>query len=208
MSEAQALMTALHQELLRAQSSLSEYELLQALRRAGSPLIPPRPVTDNYELFRLHFRVFNALYRLRDQLRAEQRAELVISALRIELRPYLRARAGLVVADPLRAYYLDVTQLETTTPEDVANLLNHFWALVNGESELLEALRLLGLDRSADYGQIRRRYRQLASRHHPDHGGSTGRLQAINAAMDTLRRHYGHQPTADARFSPKSACAR
>lgn len=208
MSETQALMTALHQELLRAKSGLSEYELLQALRRAGSPLVPPRPVTDNYELFRLHFRVFNALYRLRDQLRAEQRAELIISALRIELRPYLRARAGLVVADPLRAYYLDLTQLETTTPEDVADLLNHFWALVNGESELLEALRLLGLDRSADYGQIRRRYRQLASRHHPDHGGSTGRLQAINAAMDALRRHYGHQPTADARFSPKSACTR
>jgi DnaJ-domain-containing protein 1 len=163
-------------------------------------------VTDNYELFRLHFRVFNALYQLRDQLRAEQRAELIISALRIELRPYLRARPGLIVADPLRAYYLDLTQLETTTPEDVANLLNHFWALVNGESELLEALRLLGLDRSADYGQIRRRYRQLASRHHPDRGGSTGRLQTINAAMDTLRRHYGHQPTADARAqAPASA---
>lgn len=208
MSDVQALMAALHEQLLKAQASLSEYELLQALRRAGSPLIPPRPVTDNYQLFRLHFRVFNALYQLRDQLRAEQRAELVISALRIELRPYLRARAGLVVADPLRTYYLDLTQLENTTPDDVTHLLNHFWALVNGESELLEALRLLGLDRSADYGQIRRRYRQLASRHHPDHGGSTGRLQAINAAMDTLRRHYGHQPTADARFSPKSACAR
>lgn len=206
MSETQALMTALHQELLGAQASLSEYELLQALRRAGSPLVPPRPVTDNYELFRLHFRIFNALYQLRDQLRAEQRAELIISALRIELRPYLRARPGLIVADPLRAYYLDLTQLENTTPEDVANLLNHFWALVNGESELLEALRLLGLDRSADYGQIRRRYRQLASRHHPDRGGSTGRLQTINAAMDTLRRHYGHQPTADARVqAPASA---
>ncbi len=206
MNEALELKTALHRELLRAGTCLSEYELLQALRRSGSPLVPPRPVTDNFELFQLHFRVFNALYLLRDELRAEQRAELVISALRIELRPYLSARPGLVVADSLRAYYLDLSQLDTTTPEDVANLLNHFWALVNGESDLLEALRLLGLDRSADYGQIRRRYRQLASRHHPDHGGSTGRLQAINAAMDTLRRHYGHQPTADARAqAPASA---
>ncbi|QDD91836.1 DNA-J related domain-containing protein [Pseudomonas oryzihabitans] len=205
MNDAQDLMAALHRELLQARTSLSEYELLQALRRAGSPLVPPSPVTDNYELFRLHFRVFNALYRLRDRLRAEERAELLISALRIELRPYLRAKAGLTVADPLRAYYLDLTHLEMTTPEDVANLLNHFWALVNGESELLDALRLLGLDRSADYGQIRRRYRQLASRHHPDRGGSTGRLQAINAAMDTLRRHYGHQPTADAREQARAS---
>ncbi|MCO3066035.1 hypothetical protein FA243_29305, partial [Pseudomonas aeruginosa] len=38
--------------------------------------------------------------------------------------------------------------------------------------------------------QIKLRYRQLVSQHHPDRGGSTARLQSINKAMEILQRYY------------------
>ena len=57
----------------------------------------------------------NALYRLRDQLWAEQRGHLQISALSTCLLPYQAGCAALSEHDPLRDYYLDLQQLRDNT---------------------------------------------------------------------------------------------
>lgn len=57
---------------------------------------------------------------------------------------------------------------------------------------------ILGVDANADVDTIKRAYRTLASKHHPDKGGDTGKFQEIQAAYDVLsdperRRQYDHE---------------
>ena len=55
--------------LLRAApDGLAEYALIQQLRAGHSSHIPNLPLSDKLVLFRTHFLLFNALYRLREQL--------------------------------------------------------------------------------------------------------------------------------------------
>ena len=179
---------------------ISEYQLIQTLKAQGCEHLSPAPLTDKLVLFRTHFKIFNALYRLRDRLRDERRHELLINPLCILLQPYAPSdESGISRQDPLREYYLDLTQLEETTEQDVENLLTNFWLRNEGGSEKREALALLGLN---DPGLpltmplIKHRYRQLVAEHHPDRGGSTERLQAINQAMEILQRYYGQTDSA------------
>lgn len=180
--------------LLRAApGGSSEYQLIQTLRADGNPHLSQRSLQDPLVLFRTHFLVFNALYRLRERLWREQAGHLEISPLRICLLPYQAGSQGLSESDPLRDYYLDMNQLHATTEADVEQLLDSFWKrLDSGGDQTRDALRLFELEHepALDLARIRLRYRQLVSRHHPDRGGSTERLQSINAAMEVLERHY------------------
>jgi hypothetical protein len=192
--------------LLRARpEGCSEYELIQQLKAHHSAHIPNLPLLDKLVLFRTHFLVFNALYRLRDQLWAEASHTLHISALRVQLEPYVAGSSGVAESDPLRAYYLDMTNLRDTGEQDVERLLESFWTRMRGDrrhessfgadpEQTRAALELFELDQagpSLDLDTIKRRYRQLVSIHHPDRGGSTARLQSINLAMEILQRYYG-----------------
>jgi molecular chaperone DnaJ len=46
---------------------------------------------------------------------------------------------------------------------------------------------VLGVSRDADLSQIRRAYRRLAQRCHPDAGGAAGRFREVRQAYETLR---------------------
>ncbi|MBA1278568.1 MULTISPECIES: DNA-J related domain-containing protein [Pseudomonadaceae] len=182
----------------------SEYQLIQQLKARHSTHIPNLPLLDKLVLFRTHFLVFNALYRLRDQLWGENRHNLQISPLCVQLQPYMPGIAGVVENDPLREYYLDMTNLRDTDEGEVERLLASFWSRMRGDhlderSEAWDpeqkqaALELFELDQegaSLTLHAIKRRYRQLVSIHHPDRGGSTKRIQSINLAMEILQRYY------------------
>ncbi|MBU0809834.1 MAG: DnaJ domain-containing protein [Gammaproteobacteria bacterium] len=177
-----------------APAGLGEYQLIQQLKARHCTHIPNLPLTDHLVLFRTHFLLFNALYRLREQLWATQRGHLQISALNIQLLPYQPGSAQLSEHDPLRDYYLDMSQLRDTDEQDVAKLLRSFWSRMQGGEEQQAALELFELSDSAQTltpASIKQRYRQLVSLHHPDRGGSTERLQSINKAMEILERYYG-----------------
>lgn len=175
-------------------SGLSEYELIQALEAApGFPELADEP---ELALYRKHFLVMNALYRLRDSLWADGRQWLDISPLAIVLRsaaPSVEA-AGTAVSEPdplssdaaLRDYYLDWSHLARTSSQDVQELLAAFWRRCAGEDQRADALAILELPADADRAMIRRRYRQLAGRHHPDRGGEHGHFLAIRAAYEVL----------------------
>lgn len=184
----------LHQLLCAAPEGLAEYVLIQQLRDRHCTQIPNLPLTDKLVLFRTHFLLFNALYRLRDRLWAAQSAYLHISPLNIQLRPYQAGSSEISEHDPLRDYYLDLSQLNDTDEQDVAKLLLSFWTRMHGSEEKQAALELFELadsEQALNLATIKHRYRQLVSQHHPDRGGSTARLQSINKAMEILERYYG-----------------
>jgi hypothetical protein len=52
-----------------------------------------------------------------------------------------------------------------------------------------QALAALGLPPNATRQQIKRRYRELAKRYHPDRGGDQRQMQRIIAAYEYLVKH-------------------
>lgn len=184
------LEAAVFARLTEAPTGWAEHSLLKALRRDGAPL-PDGPLSDPLVLFQCHFLLFHALYRLRDRLRQEGRAELVFGPLAIALEPYGAGTEALAGEDPLRRYYLDLENLLSTSAEDVEALLDGFWRHYGAFDGRDEALAVLGLEADADWPAVRARYKRLAMRHHPDRGGDGETLQAIHEAMSTLRACYG-----------------
>jgi len=165
---------------------LREYELLRLLDDAPREFGLPEKRDGTHALFRAHFVLFHALYRLRDELWATRSGHLAIDPLAIRLHPYREGDDALAIPDPLRAYYLDLDQLETTGPGDVEALLTDFYARMLRDDRRAAALAEFELEDPVDEAAIRHRYRELASRHHPDRGGSTARFQAINRALRVL----------------------
>lgn len=175
--------------LKEAPGGLSEYQLINRLRDGGHPAFQGSLSGDHLSLFRIHFLLFHVLYRLRERLWRQRRSELRISPLRIALAPYRDDGHGerrLGRRDPLCEYYLDPGHLETTTTEQVETLLRQFWSGSVPADRRGRALHVMGLADPVDDGTIRRRYRRLVMEHHPDRGGDTERLQAVNAAMEVL----------------------
>ena len=55
--------------------------------------------------------------------------------------------------------------------------------------ERQQALAVLGLPPDATHQQIKRRYRELAKKHHPDRGGDPREMQRIIAAYELLKKN-------------------
>ena len=171
-------------------TGLSEYDLFALLSKRGDSRFDISALHDTFALFCSHFCLFNALYRLREKLWAQQYGLLEISPLLIIVRPYgalLVNKNQFGEVDALRDYYLDNTQLEQATPQALAYMLDKFWARLNGSARRHQALAVLGLSDPVGATEIRHHYRRLVMEHHPDRGGDTERLQMINAAMAVLR---------------------
>jgi hypothetical protein len=136
--------------------------------------------------FRAHFLLFHVLYALRDELRGRGEAELLIDPLGIRLVPARPGRPGLSADDPVRSFYADLSQLGETDEDAVARLLAGFYARLHGGAGRAEALGVLGLEDPVSDGEIKAAYRRLAQQAHPDRGGDTERIQALNAALRRL----------------------
>jgi hypothetical protein len=167
-------------------AGVSEYELMGLLREAGFLSFLGPPPADPQALFCAHFLLFHALYRLGDRASAARRARLEIGPLSIRWLPYGGGERGLGRPDTLRDYYLDLSNLEATTAQDVEALITSFWRRLGSRDRRAGALAELGLADPVDDATIKRAYRRLAMQYHPDRGGDTARLQAINAAVALL----------------------
>lgn len=166
---------------------LSEYELIQALGRDGQPGFDREALRDPLGLFRTHFVLFHGLYRLREQL-AERGEGLQVHCLRIRLLGPLSAAGGQALAEPdaLAAYYLDLGNMDGVDEAEVLRLIGGFWQIFSRRNARDEALEVLGLQDPVSRTEIKQQYRRLAMQHHPDRGGDTAKLQALNAAVTTL----------------------
>jgi DnaJ-domain-containing protein 1 len=92
--------------------------------------------------------------------------------------------------------------MNSRPPKSVASLLwemlrvgmRTFWySNANPARSLIErqqALAILGLPPNATPDQIKRRYRMLAKRYHPDRGGDQRQMQRLIAAYECLMREH------------------
>lgn len=178
-------MRAVELALRAAPDGLSEYQLMGRLQAVG--LLAPFDTGDSLSLFRNHFSLFHTLYKLRDQLLAVGAESLSISPLLIRIVPHARSnRDELDAYDVLRDYYLDLDQLAGTDRRQVDEMLSRFWRRIQRDSARDQALSALGLSDPVDNATIKRRYRSLVMRHHPDRGGNAAEFQALNEALRVL----------------------
>lgn len=183
------LQVAIHEILQRHPQGISEHGLFQALE---SQQHLGRVHESNLTLFQNHFLLFHALYRLRDQLLIDEApADIEIHCLKICLLPLA---VGIITPpvrhDPLRDYYLDLTNLKETSAGEVERLLDAFWQRFISTDVRAQALETLGLADPVSYDQIKAHYRRLVMEHHPDRGGDKLTLQQINRAMRQLKLFY------------------
>ena len=181
------LLEPLLEVLRRHPAGLDEAALIRALRERGDlPEFPPGlRLHDPLVLYRTHFILFHGLHRLRERL-AAQGEDLEIHCLKIALRPLAGATGALAEPDPLGAFYLDPANLERYDRGAVAELLDQFWRRLGRDRRREDALTVLGLEDPVSAPDIRRRYRRLAMRHHPDRGGDGATLQRLHQAMADL----------------------
>ena len=181
--------------ILRSDGPQTEYTLLRKLQAAPWSCLPVIDYATPEKLFPVHFLLFHALYRLRDEL-AALGENLEVFALGIAIRPLTTVSpdAGQLSAnDPLRAFYLDLGNYDLPD-EQIREMMENFW---RGEArrpchgDLKSAARVLGFEQlPADFAAVKQRYRRAAMRAHPDRGGSNDQVQALNLAFATLRRHF------------------
>jgi len=173
-------------------AGLGEYELLKALQGGGVEPFSCLAFDDSLVLFRHHFLLYHLLYTLADRLAHERAGRLEIGPLCIRLDAYSGEPGRLPGAyDPLRVYYSNLDNLHAMDREALGQLLGQFWGGQRARAARQEALAVLGLSDPVSAADIKRRYRRLAQDCHPDRGGDTERLQALNAAMATLARAAG-----------------
>ncbi|EPW6422925.1 TPA: DnaJ domain-containing protein [Vibrio parahaemolyticus] len=151
------------------------------------------PLPDK-DLFKRNFLIMNALYQLQETLFPD--SWLQVEAMDIMLMSALEAsRNSVDPNDPLRQYYLDWTHYEANEDE-VRRLLNEFWSryqrFVGGASEHnidnAKALKLFDLAGDASRTEIRRQWRKLALRWHPDReNGDAERFRVLCEAWNVLR---------------------
>ena len=186
-----ALEARLEELLAACPTGISEHELLKILRRE-QPLFAAFTPREPLSLFRGHYLLFHGLYRLRDRLAREQRGSLAIDPLRIVLAPAVVSEPGensaaLAPDRPdLADWYADLGRLTTVTAAEVREWLRQFHAARQGQAQRQAALAALELHDPVDAAAIKRQYRRLAMRHHPDRGGDGERLREIHAALAVL----------------------
>lgn len=180
----------LYELLQEHPQGLSEHKLISVLKKPDVAIFSAElNLSDSLCLFQTHFYLFNQLYRLKNQLRMSQRADLAIGVTNICLLPYTPGDKALGESDSLAAYYLDWSNFDRTGKDDVNALLDDFWHRMSGvvsEKERYEALAVLELPHDASLQQIRRQYRILIHRYHPDKGGDVGKTRKLNAAYRKL----------------------
>lgn len=176
--------------LQRHPEGLSEHALLKLLQASDETAFPKGRIEGDMALFRMHFLLFHALYRLRDRLLAEGMGSLHIDVLKIQLGEIEKGVAGNSIAhhDPMRDYYLDLNNMTQTTAEELEQMLGAFWTRYFADERRPHALAVLGLSDPVDNDMIRERYRRLAMQHHPDRGGDPARFIELREAMAVLKR--------------------
>jgi len=191
----QHLVVAVEHLLRNAPRGISELALIRALQAPPWELIGDVRFSEPEKLYPVHFLLFHVLYRLRDQL-AENGERLEISPLNIRLmRQTVVSGTGLPDQDDgLRRFYLDLGQYRM--PEaSIHRMMDDFWSGRPTRSparpELLQAAKMLGFDAIPnDFATVKHRFRRAIMEEHPDRGGDTASVQALNHAFSVLKTHF------------------
>jgi hypothetical protein len=194
---------------------VSEYELINILKKPPHCVFIEKALQDSLVLFQTHFLLFHTLYRLRSEWRSQGVGELSIitTCIKLNASPITRSNT-LETLEPLAQYYLDWQNLSTTGQDDVDELLNRFWQQMAGHQPpiahntgaLIDAYKTLEFEIDVNANtthsditqvsisdvetlslvELKAQYRKLQHRYHPDKGGCAQKAQAILSAYDIL----------------------
>lgn len=184
------LIEAIQQHCLRllaiTPEGVTEYTLISQLNKLGVPPYASEQGQDNLlSLFQKHFLLFHALYRLREHLPAGQDLHIHCLDIRLTQRP-TRTDTLPGEHDALASYYLDLAPLYHTDANAVDALLRQGYARLVRHQHVNHAYATLALKPGSSLADIKKTYRQLAMRHHPDRGGNNEHFMEINLAFDIL----------------------
>lgn len=180
-------------DILRKQpSNWKVHTLAHELSQKG--YIQQSDESPDKDLFKRNFLLMNALYQLQETLYPD--GWLQVEAMNIVLMSAIEAsRHSVDTNDPLREYYLDWKNYEADEGE-VRRLLNDFWSRyqryiggnISDDLDRSKALHLFELDADATRTEIRRQWRKLALRWHPDReNGNADRFRVLCNAWNVLR---------------------
>lgn len=169
----------------------------QIIKHLQDKLIEP---FDNFslshskDLFSAHFLCMHALYHLKNEYSEKRSYALIIQSVRVQrfdIRQYedndlQNTKQYLDRADPLASYYLNPKHYFETQEDEINDMLKSFWQRYLAQDEKQEALTALELPGHADKDMIKRQYRRLAQKHHPDKGGCAIAFNKIQEAKTVL----------------------
>ncbi|RUO73365.1 DNA-J related domain-containing protein [Idiomarina ramblicola] len=189
MEEDIEILTQILAENLEAQHHWTELQLIESLQSPRYEFFDKEALRDPLTLFQTHFLLFHCLYKLRERWRVQQKYELFIHTLNIERQPWHSGVSALAENDPLAEYYLDLNQLSTTSEADVESMLDDFWHRMGHSSSkagndmpAAEAWQLMEVEPPATRSFIKKQYRKLVHKYHPDKGGSVAKMQKVQKA--------------------------
>jgi hypothetical protein len=103
----------------------------------------------------------------------------------------------------VRRYFRDVEigydgRFNVHEPPSWGQTSGHDWGSTSGNGsagsqaqQVSNEYNVLGLSLNCRWEDVQRAYRKLAMQCHPDRGGSTERMQAVNVAYSTLKKRFG-----------------
>jgi hypothetical protein len=138
-------------------------------------------------IFQKNFFIMNALYKIQRDIQSEG-FSLIIFPLNICIVPNSAGnKAAMTVRDiDLARYYLDWSNLDSITVEEIEALFSSFWQRYRAVDKVDAALMTLGLDQDVDWTSIRKAYKNKISISHPDKGGSAESFIEIREAYEIL----------------------
>ncbi len=181
---------------------ITEHQLIKKLQSPPYNLLSHLSFNQSDQLFQLHFLVFHSLYRLNEEFTEQGYGEIVITPLKIKLLRFTKPSLiqndkkeyelskAIKSTDKLAEYYLNLKNIIGISPKDIDLLILSFWQEFHHPNAHDESLAILNLSSPTSYKDIKQQYKRLASKHHPDKGGSKEKLQQINQAMATLSKKY------------------
>ena len=139
-------------------------------------------------LFKKHFFLFHQLHLLNDQL-LDRNLRLIISPLEIRLCPIAQSGQAVSETDVLKDFYLNQENLYLSD-EAVTDMQKKFWQKYLALDKKAEAIQVLGLqnESSLDKNIVKKRFNELAQKHHPDKGGESDKFQQIQEAYQSLKQ--------------------
>jgi len=175
--------------LLAKPNGMSEYELLNLLKQLSRFRFINKIFKNNLALFHSHFILFHCLYKLRLNLLEQRLSLLEISSLNIQLYPFTNNSHQvneLIESDALQDYYLDAKQIDDHTENSLSEMIDSFWNILIVNDARPKALATLGVCDPVNDDQIKKAWRKLVMKNHPDRGGDSNTLQLINKAFTIL----------------------
>jgi len=214
--QAELLVDTLSTQKPLFQRGVSEYELIEILKKAPYHFFDDASLREPLMLFKTHFIVFHALYQLKRSWIEQGEGVLDIHTLNIKLNQESahsdnnsahsdsdkesRDKVGAITeADTLAEYYLDWGNFEKADRKSVDALLNAFWQrMASGNAHTFEqedianAYALLGLpqDEHVSLSVLKRVYKKALQLVHPDKGGTQQEAQDVIHAYQLLLGYY------------------